>query len=691
MTKSEAKTRIVQLREAIDKYRYAYHVLDTSEISDAALDSLKHELFTLEQQYTDLITPDSPTQRIGGKALESFKKVVHRQRMLSMEDVFSPEEFQAWHERIVKLVATQHQPPQTPPSKGGDIALFCMPKVDGLAVSLIYRDGILETAATRGDGVIGEDITHNVRTIESVPLALRTPTHPHSPFGGGGSALPAIVEVRGEIYLPVKAFEKMNKEQEKQGKPIFANPRNAAAGSMRQLDPAVAAARPLHFMAWDLVTDIGQKTSSGGSTMLKDMGFKFATHSILCESVEAVEKHWHALQKKRDGLDFWIDGLVVRVNDHATFEKLGIIGKTPRGLVAWKFPAEETTTVIKNIQWYVGRTGALTPVAVVNPTWVGGTTVKHASLHNLDEIERLDVRVGDTVILYKAGDIIPKVKNVLGELRLNGTRKIQAPKKCPVCGSPVKRREGEVAIVCSNPRCFAKDSEAILHAARAFGIDGIGPQTIAALLEAGLVKYPSDVFALKVEDILSLEGFADISSKKLIEEIQCKKTISFDKFIAGLGIRNVGGETAYDLARSFSSIHELMEATPDRLMQISNIGHIVADSIVEHFKDKHHRETVARFLKNGVKIEIPKRAAHQPFEGKTFVLTGSMESLSREEAEAKIKKLGGKTAGSVSKKTSYVIAGEEAGSKLEKARELGVTVLSEGEFVDMLFPYAPHQ
>lgn len=677
MTKAEAKNRIAQLRETIDKHRYAYHVLDESKLSDAALDSLKHELFTLEQEYPDLITADSPTQRVGGKALETFKKVTHRQRMLSMEDVFTPEEFSDWVARIQKL-ATQSLNHST------TLSLFCMPKVDGLAVSLIYREGVLETAATRGDGVIGEDVTHNVRTIESVPLRLRTPTTPNPSFERRGGELPQIVEVRGEIYLPVKAFEKMNKEQEKAGKPTFANPRNAAAGSIRQLDPTIAAARPLQFMAWDLVTDIGHETEAQEAELLGEMGFKFAPHSALCESVEAVEKHWHALQKKRDGLDFWIDGMVVRVDDNAVFAQLGVVGKTPRGLVAWKFPAEEATTRVQDIAWYVGRTGALTPVAVVDPTWVGGTTVKHASLHNLDEIQRLDVRVGDTVILYKAGDIIPKVKNVLLEMRPKGTKETEAPKQCPVCASPVARKADEVAVTCANPRCPAKDSEAVLYAARAFGIDGIGPSTVSALLEAGFVKHPSDIFAITETDLLTLEGFADVSAKKLIDEIQRRKTITLDKFIAGLGIRNVGGETAYDLARTFSSIQEVMEANVDQLTQVENIGNTVAESIVEHFKDAYHRETVDGFLKHGVKIERPKLAASRPLEGKSFVLTGSMETMSREDAEAKIKELGGKAAGSVSKKTSYVVAGAEAGSKLNKAQELGVPVLSEKEFLAMI-------
>ncbi len=689
MTHAEAEKRIVQLRETIDKYRYAYHVLDESLISDAALDSLKHELYTIEQQFPGLVTPDSPTQRIGGKALPEFKKVTHRAPMLSMEDVFTPEEFEAWVARVSKLA--RRELPQPPSSKEGGVALFCMPKIDGLAMSLTYRDGVLVSAATRGDGRVGEDVTQNVRTIESVPLRLReggVSGVRHSAFDPAESRepmhLPSVIEVRGEIYLPVKDFEKMNRALKKAGKPAFANPRNAAAGSIRQLDPAVAASRPLQFIAWDLVTDVGQKTESEEAELLKGMGFKFAPHSALCKTLHDVQAHWHSLQEKRKGLGFWIDGMVARVNDNEVFDALGVVGKTPRGLIAWKFPPEEATAPVKDVAWYVGRTGALTPVAVLDPTWIGGTTVKHASLHNLDEIHRLDVRVGDTVVLFKAGDIIPKVKRVLKEMRPKGAHEIGAPRVCPVCGEPVHRREGEVAIVCTNRRCPAKNAEAVLHAARAFGIDGIGPSTVEQLLETGLVKRPSDIFALTADDVMTLEGFAEVSSKKLIDEIHRRRTIALDHFITGLGIRNVGSETAYDLAKHFKTIKELMDADMDTLTAVPQIGDVVARSIVEHFKDAYHRETVEGFLKHGVRVVRPKMAAAQPLEGKTFVLTGTLETLEREDAEEKIKQLGGKASGSVSKKTSYVVAGAEPGSKLTKARDLGVPVLNEKEFLAML-------
>ncbi|MBI4435601.1 NAD-dependent DNA ligase LigA, partial [Candidatus Uhrbacteria bacterium] len=488
MTKNEAKHRIEKLKEVIAEHRYRYHVLDKATISDAALDSLKHELYKLEQEYPDLITPDSPTQRVGGKPLPKFEKVVHARPMLSMEDVFTKEEFEAWLDRLEKV--------------GGKrvVDLFCMPKLDGLAVSLVYKDGVLVTAATRGDGKVGEDVTQNVKTIESVPLKLRPLTTPSPSLKRRG--VPERVEVRGEVYFPVEQFERMNKQLEREGKPTFANPRNTAAGSVRQLASSITATRGLAFVAWNLDADFGQKTMVEEWKILEQLGFRPVPESNELLSIDKIMSHWLWLQQKREKLGYWIDGMVVRVNDNQLFEKLGVVGKTPRGLVAWKFPAEEATTKVKEIQWTVGRTGALTPVAVVEPTWIGGTTVQHASLHNIDEIERLDVREGDTVILYKAGDIIPKIKETIVKLRPTGTHKTKPPTTCPVCGSTVERRAGEVAIYCTNPKCFVQDREAILHAARAFEIDGLGPQTIASLLENGIITTPADLFLLKPGDVL---------------------------------------------------------------------------------------------------------------------------------------------------------------------------------------------
>lgn len=668
MTKVETKKRIEQLKEVIGEHRFAYHVLDKATISDAALDSLKHELYKLEQEHPEFITPDSPTQRVGGKPLPKFEKVTHVRPMLSMEDVFTREEFEDWVFRIQKLSTS---PPLHLPT------FFCMPKLDGLAVSLVYKDGLLATAATRGDGKVGEDVTQNVRTIESVPLKLR-----------GLKRLKGLrgrIEVRGEIYFPVKEFEKFNRQMKKEGKPVYANPRNTAAGSIRQLDPTVTASRGLAFVAWNLDGDFGQKTIEEEWKMLEELGFRPAPESRLTSSIEEVKRRWDWLQDKRDKLGYWIDGLVIRVNDNALFEKLGVVGKTPRGLVAWKFPAEEATTKIREIEWTVGRTGALTPVAVVEPTWVGGTTVQHASLHNIDEIERLDVRVGDTTVLYKAGDIIPKIKEVIAKLRPSGTHKTKPPMTCPVCGSKVERREDEVAIYCTNPKCFVQDREAILHAARAFGIDGLGPQTIASLLENGLINSPADLFRLKPDDVLGLEGFADISANKLIEQIQAHKTISLPNFILALGIRNVGEQTAIDMANHFHSLDKLVDATLEELMEVEGIGDVVARSVREYFEEERHRKLVTEYVENGIVIQTQKTSIKKTqVTGKTFVVTGTLESLSRDEAKEAIRRAGGKVAGSVSKKTDFVVVGENPGSKFDEAKKLGVPTLSEKEFLAML-------
>ncbi|HTK04302.1 MAG TPA: NAD-dependent DNA ligase LigA, partial [Candidatus Eisenbacteria bacterium] len=485
MTKEQARQRIAQLRKAIDRHRYLYHVLDEQEISDAALDSLKHELYGLEQEFPELVTPDSPTQRVGGKALERFEKVRHQTPMLSMEDVFAPEEFDEWYARIGKLLGREK------------FDVFCMVKVDGLATSLVYEDGLLTVGATRGDGQVGENITANIRTIEAVPLRLESPDEKqlaaflkaHRGKVDEKKVRRALqdhagrIEVRGEVYMTEKSFAALNAEQKKKGAEPFANPRNASAGGVRQLDPRITAERRLSYFAWKLVTDVGQTAHSQEWELLPMLGFKVNKEAAKAEGIAEVRAFWKRTQERRAKLGYWIDGTVARVDDNASFGRLGVVGKTPRGLVAWKFPAEEVTTVVEDVKWYVGRTGALTPVANLRPTWLGGTTVQHASLHNADEIERLGVRVGDTVILYKAGEIIPKVKKVLEELRPAGAKKIRPPGKCPVCGAPVARRPEEVAIVCDNPKCPAKQVEFLANfvSKRAFDIDGLGYKLVEQL------------------------------------------------------------------------------------------------------------------------------------------------------------------------------------------------------------------
>ena len=681
LTKVEAKERILKLRKLIDRYRYEYHVLDTQEVSDAVNDSLKHELFTLEQEYPEFISDDSPTQRVGGKPLDKFKKVPHLHPMLSMEDVFSFEELNDWNERLLKI------------REGKSVDYYAMLKIDGLAVSLVYIDGVLSTGATRGDGKIGEDVTNNIKTIESVPLSLRVPDEAElkviqKSFGLSDEVINKLrtragrIEIRGEVYMPKKAFEQMNAERAKKGEETFANPRNVSAGSIRQLDPAIAASRPLDYLGWRLETDMGEPTQTAGVEILKLFGFKTSIGEH-CDTLSDVKKFFEAIGKKREKLDFWIDGVVVRVNDNVSYRQLGVVGKTPRGLVAWKFAAEEATTIVESIDWFVGRTGALTPVASVSPTFVAGTTVVHASLHNADEIERLGLRVGDTVILTKAGDIIPKIVKVLVELRTGKETMVKIPSKCPVCDSAVERREGEVALMCSNPKCYAVEREKVLYAARAFEIDGLGDKIVEKLLGAGLVKTPPDIFRLQAADFLGIEGFAELSAKKLYDQIQTRKDIELAPFIVSLGIRHVGGETAFALSLAFGSIDKLASASHDELLHVPDVGETVADALHEFFQSEHGQKMLKDFEEVGVKVKKAK-AVKRILADQRFVVTGTLATIGREEAKEQIRLLGGNVSDSVSKKTDFVVVGENPGSKADKARELGVRILSEVEFLRML-------
>ena len=661
MTKSEAKERIAKLREAINEYRYQYHVLDNLEISESALDALKHELKLLEDEYPDLITSDSPTQRVAGTALAKFSKITHVTPMLSIEDVFTFDELREWETRMKKV--------------GAHAALdyYAMVKVDGLAMSLVYQDGVFVSAATRGDGAVGEDVTHNVRTIESVPLKLRSIN---------GVDTSGRVEVRGEVYMPKKGFEALNKAQAKKGEPLFANPRNVSAGSIRQLDPAVAASRPLAFFAWRLVDGITSTTQAEGMETLRSLGFTTPPGEA-CADVASIQKFFDRIAKQREKLDFWIDGVVIRVNNNRIFDQLGVVGKTPRGIAAWKFPPEESTTKVLSVDWFVGRTGALTPVATVDATFIAGTTVTHATLHNADEIERLGLKIGDTVILTKAGDIIPKITTVLTQLRTGKEESIKLPTVCPMCGSPVTRREGEVALVCTNKECFAQEQEHLLHAARAFAIDGLGDKVIEKLFTLGLIRIPPDIFKLTIDDLKDLEGFGAISAKKLVDEIGRRTAIDLDAFIVALGMRHVGSETAFALSTGFGSIEAIAAASKDELLNVPDIGETVAQSILDFFQSDYGRRIIDAYRDAGVTIRKAK-AIKRVLDGKTFVLTGTLESLGRDEAKEKIRLLGGAVSGSVSKKTSYVVAGAEAGSKLTDAQKLGIPVLSEAEFLRII-------
>lgn len=667
-SKVEAEHRIQKLREVINHHRYLYHVKDQVEISDSALDSLKHELFMLEQQFPDLITPDSPTQRVGGEPLPKFEKVKHRHRMLSMEDVFSRGEFVDWLGRIEKV--------------GGKKAddFYLMTKIDGLAVSLIYKDGVFISAATRGDGQVGENVTQNVKTIESIPLKLRelepaeAKKYAHINFKG-------TFEVRGEIHMGKNEFKKMNSERKKRGETLFANPRNISAGSIRQLDPKIAASRPLDFRAWHLDV-IGQKTHEESMEILKLLGFKVAPGKVL-SSIDEIENYMNQMIADRDQIPYWIDGLVVRVNDHQYFSDLGVVGKTPRGIVAWKFPPEEVVTKVLEVNWFVGRTGKLTPVAIVEPVFLAGTTVQNASLHNPDEIARLGIKINDTVIITKAGDIIPKITTVLTEMRQGDEEDVIIPVNCPVCGTEIERKKATVDIFCKNPSCFSKERAQILYAARAFEIDGLGGKTIERFINEGFLTSPADLFRLDPNEIAQIEGFGEVSAKKLVEEIATKKEIGLAEFIQSLGIPNVGEETSYTLASKFDTIRKLELADLEELIAIEDVGEIVAQSIVNYFASDYAQHLLEEYKTVGVRILKPEKTA-QKLANLTFVVTGSLESISRDEAKELIRKAGGSVSGSVSKKTDYVIVGGAAGSKLQKAEELNIKTLSETEFLSML-------
>jgi len=687
MDKKAVEERILKLRKEIDRYRYQEHVLDDLEISEAALDGLKHELYKLESQYPELVTPDSPTQRVAGKAVKGFKKVPHAVRMLSLEDAFSFEEVEAWLDRLKKMR----------PRAAFDF--YADPKMDGLAVTIVYEDGALEIGATRGDGRVGEDVTHNIKTIEAVPMRLRTPREREikrflSKHAGACDAKKVRkmfeahagrLEVRGEVYMTKRQLEKLNKELKKRGEPLLANPRNAAAGSIRQLDPKIASERGLSFMGYAFLGDHGLHTVEQRYEAMKLLGFPVNAHGRRCGSLGEVKRVFESIGHRREKLDYWIDGAVVSVNNLDLSDALGTVGKTPRGMIAWKFPAEQGTTIVRDIRVSVGRTGALTPVAVMDPVNLAGTTVTHASLHNEDEIERLGLKVGDTVIVEKAGDVIPKVIKVLPELRTGKEKSFHMPKKCPICGSPVERKEGEVATVCSNKKCFAQELARLLHfvSRQAIDIRGLGDKIVEQLIQEGLVREEADFFTLAPDDLLGLEGFAEVSSKKLVDEIQAHRRVPLARFINALGIRHVGEETARDLAAHFGSFHDLRKASKEDLDAVEGIGDVVAASIAAFFEDGKESERLNRLLKFVEPERAPKKKPGK-LTGTTWVFTGSLDAMSRDEAKAKVRALGASVSESVSKKTSYVVVGEDPGSKEAKAKKLGVRMLSENEFLRMV-------
>ncbi len=662
----QAKQRIKKLKVLINKYRYHRLVLDKPIIEESVEDSLKKELFDLEQEFPALVTPDSPTQRVAGKPLKKFEKFPHPQRMFSFNDAFSEEDMSDWEERLKRL-----------DSRAVEGGFYCELKIDGLAIELVYKDEILKVGATRGDGTIGESVTQNLKTVEAIPLSLNP-----IPY----TLHPNLV-VRGEVFLSKKEFEKVNKEQKKKGGATYANPRNLAAGSIRQLDPVITAARRLDSFAYSLVTDLGQKVHEDEHKILKELGFKTNPHNKYCKNLKEVQKFRDYWEKHRENLNYEIDGIVVILNDNKMFAKLGTVGKAPRAAIAYKFSPRESTTKVKDIIVSVGRTGVLTPVAVLEPVEIGGTTVSRATLHNEDEIRRLDVRIGDTVVVGRAGDVIPDIKKVLKELRTGKERIFHFPAKCPVCGEPVKRVEGEAAHKCVNKNCPGIKRRAIYHfvSKGAIDIEEIGPKTIDQLIDAGLIKDAADFYLLKKEDLLNLERFAEKSAENAVNAVQSRKKIPLDRFIFALGIPHVGSETALDLARRFGTLEKLGKTEEEELEKVKDIGGVVAKSIYNWFRTDYNKKLLEKFEKVGVRVlkqETSEKSSK--LKGLTFVFTGSLDTLSREKAEEMARENGGDVSSSVSKETDYMVAGEEPGSKYDRAKKLRVKIISEKDFLNML-------
>ncbi len=664
MDKQEAEKRIHKLRELINDYRYHYHVLDESIMSEAAADSLKHELSQLEEKFPELITPDSPTQRVAGRPLDKFEKVTHERRMISLADVFSEDEVREWVSRNYKLVPASTK-----------FEYFTDIKMDGLAMSLHYRNGILERAVTRGDGLVGEDVTMNVRTIENIPLKLR------------GENIPEIVEARGEVVIFKADFEKLNEEQEKKGEKPYANPRNLAAGSIRQLDPKIAASRPLRFMAYDLITP-NEKTHHDAYVRLRGFGFQTSKQDKVFDSIEDVFKEIKRLGETRQGLPFGTDGMVIKINDREIYDKLGIIGKTPRAAVAFKYPAEESTTKVKDIVIQIGRTGAATPVAIFDPVEVAGSTVRHATLHNADEIARLDLRIGDTVIIYKAGDIIPQVKEVLTALRDDNSEPFNYEEALKEQYPDLEfyRPEGEVVyrVKGLTSDLILKRSIEYYASKSALNIEGLGEKNVVALVDAGLVKSISDLYRLNVTKVKQLERFAELSAKNLIDAIGASKTAPLAKFITALGIRHVGAQTAVSLANHFGSIEALRDTTEDQLLEINDIGKVVAESILAYFSDEDNLKQLDELKELGMDptFEDPNKL---PLNGKSYIITGTLSSMGREEAEDKLREKGATITSSVTKTTTALIAGDKPGKgKTDKAEKLGIPTISEDDFLKLI-------
>jgi DNA ligase (NAD+) len=666
MTQLQPDERIAQLRTLIDDYRYHYHVLNESTMSEAAADSLKHELSKLEEQYPELIRPDSPTQRVAGVALDKFSKVTHKVPMISLSDVFDEPEVRAWIVRMERILP------------GSSHDFFCDIKMDGLACALIYEDGVLVQAVTRGDSKVGEDVTMNVRTIDNVPLRLR----------GQGGFTRGRTEIRGEIVMLKEDFARLNEQRKSNGEQIFKNPRNLAAGTIRQLDPKLVAARPLKFIGYDMIRDdpLELPTNRVVYENLHILGITTSGQQRYFSSIDAVMQYIYQLDEKRSDLPFNTDGLVIKIDDRDQFSRLGVVGKSPRGAVAFKYAAEEATTIVKDIVISIGRTGAATPVAVFDPVHIAGTTVQHASLHNADEIARLDIRRGDTVIIFKAGDIIPQVQKVLVELRPSDAKPIQfeqeLARQYPELEFERRGKDVVYRVKGSSSDLILKRSIEYYASRVALDIDTLGEKNVVALVDAGLVRDIADIYTLTVDDLLKLDRFAETSAKKLVSAIADKRNPPLEKFILGLGIRHVGTQTAIDLANKFQSMENLQQAGIDELESIEGVGTVVAESILAWFTDEDNISLLEKFKAVGVvphfKIKTGKLV------GRNFAITGTLETMSRDEAADKIRALGGTFQAAVAKDTTYLVAGGKVGaSKLKKAEAYGTEVISEKQLMGM--------
>jgi DNA ligase (NAD+) len=674
MTASRDTARQIEsLRDQIRHHNYRYHVLDDPEIPDVEYDRLVRQLQALEHEHPQLVTADSPTQRVGDAPIEAFGTVQHQLPMLSLDNAFSEEELRDFHRRVVDRLERE--------DAGDSLCYAAEPKLDGAAVSLLYVDGKLERGATRGDGTRGEDITHNVRTIDAVPLRLI------------GEDYPTTMEVRGEVFMPKAGFEAYNRKAREAGEKTFVNPRNAAAGSLRQLDPKLTAERPLDIYVYSVgIVEDGQLPDRHSEVLdqLQAWGLKTCPERKVVKGVEGCLVFYDDLGQRRDSLPYEIDGVVYKVDSRTDQRELGFVSRAPRWAIAHKFPAQEELTVVQGIEFQVGRTGAVTPVARLEPVFVGGVTVSNATLHNIDELNRKDVRVGDTVIVRRAGDVIPEVVSVVTSRRPNSTRRVRLPRKCPVCGSRVAREEDEAVARCTGGLyCAAQRIEALKHfvSRRAMDIDGLGSKLIEQLVAMDRIKTPADLYQLEEEELAAMERMGAKSAQNLIASIQKSKETTLARFLYGLGIREVGEATAASLAAHFGGLAAIMSGSEEELLGVADVGPVVASRIRAFFDEAHNRDVIQRLEESGIHwVETDRAVAPSegPLTGKTFVLTGTLASMTRDEAKDKIQELGGKVTGSVSKKTDFVIFGEKAGSKLAKAEQINVATLDETQFEELL-------